>query len=458
MKLEDWIEFASRWKWLMIFIVLLIMFITSAYCVVAKEVYKSSTTILVLPQSTPEDYIKETATYHIADRLDTIKQQVLSRTRLLEVIEEFNLFPQNNEKIPQEILVEKMRKRIKIELKGDIKGSENVFRLEYFDEEPQTAMLVTTRLASSFMEKNLSIRAEQTMGTARVINQKLRSIKKKLDKKKRELDEYKRKYSGELPEQRTSNLGMLTRFQEELKSITDSIRTVEARITTLKDQFGQMKHKPGFGLNKNRLTEEHNLKIEQEEENLDDLKMQRENIIAQIDVYSLRLENTPTRELELNKFEREYNNLLITYEELLGKQNYAEMANDLEKIQKNIQFQVIDPAYVPEKPDRPKRKKILFLAFVLSLSVGVWSALLLEQFDKSIKSPGEFKEIFNLPVLASLPEVFSMAEKRRFSPQRTALSVGLILYGIVVFIFSCCYFDRIKILFSKLLSNFLILG
>jgi uncharacterized protein involved in exopolysaccharide biosynthesis len=136
MSFGDWIDFVLRWKWFMIFSFFVIIFIASAYCVVAKEMYKSSTTILVIPQSTPEDYIKATATYRIADRLHTIKQQVLSRTRLLEVIEEFNLYPELQEKAPREILVELMAKSITIELKGEKPGFENVFSLEYFHEDP----------------------------------------------------------------------------------------------------------------------------------------------------------------------------------------------------------------------------------------------------------------------------------------------------------------------------------
>lgn len=458
MSFEDWIGFIFRWKWLLIISFMVIIFIASAYCVVAKDMYKSSTTILVIPQVTPEDYIKAAATYRIVDRLDTIKQQVLSRTRLLEVIKEFNLFPKLQEKAPPEVLVEQMRKRIIIELKGGKKGYEHVFSLEYIDEEPKTAMLVTSRLASTFMEKNLSIRAEQTKGTTRVINRKLRSIKKNLDTKKRELDEYKRRYSGELPEQRTANLGMLTRYQEELKSNTASMRAVEDRILSHEDQVNEIKLRPGIGLSKKRQIEEYSEKIEQEKENLDVLKYEREKILANIDVYSLRLENTPTRELELDKLEREYNNLLVTYEELLGKKNYAEMAHDLEKIQKNVQFQIIDPAYVPEKPYKPKRMQVVLIAFVLSLSVGFWGAVLGEQLDKSIKTQAEFKEIFNVPMLVSLPEVFGKGGRKGISPKRVIFAGGILFYCVIVGAFSYFYLDKIKMLLSKLLSNFLFLG
>jgi uncharacterized protein involved in exopolysaccharide biosynthesis len=458
MSFDDWIDFVLRWKWFMIFSFFVIIFIASAYCVVAKDIYKSSTTILVIPQGTPENYIKATATYQIADRLDTLKQQVLSRTRLLEVIEEFNLYPKLQKKATQEKLIEHMRKRITIELKGGKEGFENVFSLDYFHEDPQTAMLVTSRLANTFMEKNLNIRAEQTKGTARVIDRKLNSIKKQLNAKKKELDEYKGKYLGELPEQRASNLGMLTRYQQELQSTAASIRAVEDRILGFYNRLNELKQAPGTSHNKNRQIDELILLGELEEEKLQNLKVEKQKIEENIEIYSQRLENTPSRELEYNKLEREYNNLLVNYEEILGKKYSADMARDLEQMQKNVQFQVIDPAYVPDRPHKPKRLQILIIAIVLSISFGFWGAVLCEKLDKSIKTPGEFKEAFDVPMLVSLPEVFVKTNKRDLSPKRAVLTGGLFLYCIVVIAFSYVYLDKIKILLSKMLSSFLFLG
>lgn len=458
MSFDDWIDFVLRWKWLMIFSFFVIMFIASAYCVVAKDMYKSSTTILVIPQSTPEDYIKATATYRIADRLGSIKQQVLSRTRILKVIEELNLYPELAENVPREILVDRMAKSITIELKGERPGFENVFKLEYVHEDPQTAMLVTSRLANTFMQENLSIRAEQTKGTAQVINRKLSSIKKQLNAKKKELDKYKEKFAGELPEQRTANLGMLTRYQQELQSTAASISAVEDRILGFYNRMNELKQSPGTSRNKIRQIDELILLGDLEEEKLQNLQMKKQKIEENIEIYSQRLENTPSRDLEYNKLEREYNNLLVTYEEILGKKYSADMARDLEQTQKSVQFQVIDPAYVPEKPDKPKRAKILLLAFVLSISIALWGAVLLEQFDKSIKTTGEFKEVFDVPILASLPEVFAKTDMRNLSPKRAVMAGGVFLYCIVVFAFSYVYFDKIKILLSKFLSKFLFLG
>ncbi|RMG59755.1 MAG: lipopolysaccharide biosynthesis protein, partial [Deltaproteobacteria bacterium] len=82
MEVSDWIELFLRRKWFIIFSFLIITFGAFAYCVVAPEYYTSSTTILIIPQKIPEDYVKSTVTYQIEARLNTLKQQILSRTRL----------------------------------------------------------------------------------------------------------------------------------------------------------------------------------------------------------------------------------------------------------------------------------------------------------------------------------------------------------------------------------------
>ena len=56
--------------------------------------YRSETLILVVPQRVPESYVRSTVTARIEDRLQTISQQIMSRTRLEQIVQDFNLYPQ----------------------------------------------------------------------------------------------------------------------------------------------------------------------------------------------------------------------------------------------------------------------------------------------------------------------------------------------------------------------------
>ncbi|PWB65163.1 MAG: protein GumC, partial [Deltaproteobacteria bacterium] len=80
MTLREYAELFLRRKWMIVFSFLFILFAASVYCVVTPELYKSSTTILIIPQSVPSDYVRSTISVKVEEQLATIKQQVLSRT------------------------------------------------------------------------------------------------------------------------------------------------------------------------------------------------------------------------------------------------------------------------------------------------------------------------------------------------------------------------------------------
>jgi len=82
MELRDYGKLFYRRKWQIVFTVLSILFAASVYCVVTPELYKSSITILIIPQTVPQDYVRSTVSSKVEQQLVTIKQQVLSRTTL----------------------------------------------------------------------------------------------------------------------------------------------------------------------------------------------------------------------------------------------------------------------------------------------------------------------------------------------------------------------------------------
>src|SRR5580693_2150498 len=81
--------------------------------------YKSGTLILVEQPTMPKDYVVPNINDDGQDRLQTITQQILSRTRLLHIIDQLNLYGGNQSQITPDEKVEGMRKDIEIELVRD---------------------------------------------------------------------------------------------------------------------------------------------------------------------------------------------------------------------------------------------------------------------------------------------------------------------------------------------------
>src|SRR5207248_5695676 len=109
---EDIVQIAWRRKWWAI-VPLAIVAVAAAVIVHGlPNVYRSDTLILVVPQRVPENYVRSTNTGRIEDRLQTIAQQIMSRTRLERIIQDFNLYAEERRTEIMEDIVEQMRKDV----------------------------------------------------------------------------------------------------------------------------------------------------------------------------------------------------------------------------------------------------------------------------------------------------------------------------------------------------------
>src|SRR5882762_3959439 len=81
---------------------------------VLPSVYRSGTLILVAQPTMPKDYVVPNISDSLQQRLQSITQQILSRTRLLHIIDQLNLYSGGG--LTPDERVELMRKDIEIEL------------------------------------------------------------------------------------------------------------------------------------------------------------------------------------------------------------------------------------------------------------------------------------------------------------------------------------------------------
>ena len=190
--------------------------------------YRSESLILVVPQRVPESYVRSTVTARIEDRLQAISQQIMSRTRLEQVVQDFNLYPQERaEQKLMEDIVERMRtKDIGIDIvKGD------AFRVSYTAGDPRTAMRVTERLASLFIDESLRDREVLAEGTNQFLATQLDEARRQLVLNEKKLEEYQGLHNGELPSQMAANLQGIHNTEMALQSIGESLnRDRERRL------------------------------------------------------------------------------------------------------------------------------------------------------------------------------------------------------------------------------------
>jgi succinoglycan biosynthesis transport protein ExoP len=191
-------------------------------------VYRSETTILVDSQKIPEKYVSPTINTDLRDRLASIREQILSSTRLNQTIADFDLYHEEKKSYVQEEIIEMMRKDIDITLeKGWSNDRPGAFRISYQGPVPATVAEVANRLATQFIDENLRNREVQSQGTSEFIQNQVVEAKKKLDELEAAVSRYKLAHNGELPQQEPALLGALSRLQLEMQGNQDAINRAQ---------------------------------------------------------------------------------------------------------------------------------------------------------------------------------------------------------------------------------------
>ncbi len=165
--------------------------------------------MLVTPQRVPADLVRPTVTASIIERLNSISQEIMSRTRLEQIIDELKLYQNELKQMKREEVVELMRKNIKVELPRRTSETTGYFTVGYTGEDPRTVTIVANKLSSLFIEENLKLREQQAVGTTEFLTNELQATKEKLEVQGKTLADYKRRNMGSLPEQRDTNIKML---------------------------------------------------------------------------------------------------------------------------------------------------------------------------------------------------------------------------------------------------------
>jgi polysaccharide chain length determinant protein (PEP-CTERM system associated) len=186
-------------------------------------VYRSETVILVEQQKIPEQYVVPNVA-DLQDRLQSMTQQILSRTRLLQVIEDFDLYSTLRGHITEDELVERMRnKDIQVDSveSPNHHGDLTAFKVAYLSKDPALAQKVTTKLTSLFIDENLQARQEQSEQTTKFLDAQLDDARRGLANQEAKVKEFKSQYLGQLPEQLQSNVQILAGLQAQLEQQTD---------------------------------------------------------------------------------------------------------------------------------------------------------------------------------------------------------------------------------------------
>jgi len=211
---------------------------------VLPPLYKSSTLILVEQPTMPKDYVMPNVAENLQERLQSITQQILSRSRLLHIVDEVNLYPkQKVQRAPDEI-VEGMRKNIDIELVRGTDSSISAFNVSFTAADPAVAQQVTSKVTNLFINENLEVRQQESEGNTKFLEDQLDTARRNLEAQEEQIRQFKAQYIGQLPTQLNSNLQILGGLQTQLQAQSEALNTTKQQrvyLETLLSQYRSMK-------------------------------------------------------------------------------------------------------------------------------------------------------------------------------------------------------------------------
>jgi succinoglycan biosynthesis transport protein ExoP len=179
-QIREYLDLARRRK---LWIILLTLGISICIAVVAMRlpsIYRAETVIQVDPQKVPDSVIPTSVSGTVADRLSTIRQQVMSPTQLGLLAKEMNLYSALRDTATEQEIVSRMQTSTSIEVVDSGGQRLSSFRIAFTDTDRNQVARVANRLASLFIERNLKARQQHFSGTSQLLETELQETKRQL--------------------------------------------------------------------------------------------------------------------------------------------------------------------------------------------------------------------------------------------------------------------------------------
>jgi succinoglycan biosynthesis transport protein ExoP len=217
---------------------LVIFFGAAAVAILLPNVYKSEATILIESRQISEGLVASTVTSYADQRIESIKQEVMSRSKILDLVKKFDLYPEQREKISTDALVEKVKKSIAVQpLSAAVQTGRSdrpayvtiAFTVSFDGKDPSKVQGVVNDLTSFFLTKNLDARKASARGTTDFLEKQVEKVKETLDEVDKKIADFKETHLEELPEFMALNL-------RKVETTNDRINNIDREILALKEQ------------------------------------------------------------------------------------------------------------------------------------------------------------------------------------------------------------------------------
>ncbi|MEE9395619.1 MAG: lipopolysaccharide biosynthesis protein [Methylococcales bacterium] len=211
--------------------------------------YRSTATILIEKQDIPTDLVRSTITSYADQRIQVITTRVMTRTNLLKIIGQYDLYKKQREFDTNDEIVDRMREdthlnMISADVVDPVSGRPTsatiAFSLSYDGDDPRTVLKVTNRLTSLYLDENLRSRAEKASEASSFLATEAGRLSERISGLEGVLAVFKEEHGETLPEYKELNYQLLESTKREVLDTENQIRALQDRKFSLEGQLAQI--------------------------------------------------------------------------------------------------------------------------------------------------------------------------------------------------------------------------
>ena len=235
---EDYLAILKKRWWMIAIPAIIFPIVAYAASYLVQPQYLSQTLVLVEQQKVPDKYVTPVIVEDISGRLSSMKEQILSRSRLQPILDQFDLFSGGHMNTDDRL--DLMRKNIDIKpIQSETSHGLPGFFISFKANDAHTAQAVCAEITSMFVAENLRDRATQTEGTMLFLQGQLADAKRNLDEQDAKLAKFQEQYVGKLPGQEEGNMNMLNSLDTQLTSTTQGVERMQQDRTLVDSMLSQ---------------------------------------------------------------------------------------------------------------------------------------------------------------------------------------------------------------------------
>ncbi|HDL08020.1 MAG TPA: hypothetical protein ENG35_04695 [Desulfobacteraceae bacterium] len=248
-ELRDLKDFFRRRKKSLYFSFITVILFSGMIAFILPSIYLSESTILVEGQQIPREFVKSTITNYIGERLKIISQKVLSRSNLMDIIKNFNLYSNLKDKYTTEQILKKMKKDIKLETidapirdkrTGRRSSATIAFKLSFQGSDPAVVQKITNVLASLYIQEDIKNREKLALVTTDFLEKELKELEKQILFLENKISQFKKEHIGVLPGSTNVNMQAISRLERDIDRINTDLRNQKERKNFLKGQIASV--------------------------------------------------------------------------------------------------------------------------------------------------------------------------------------------------------------------------